>query len=215
MVMRLLRKGGANNRADRTSWHLTQAQADKLINGCRAAMAVGMGMNRFVTISWESSGLDPKQSVAATGDWIKCARDWLRERGFQAAWLWTQERGPVLGAHCHILLHVPLELAPLFRGKPSQWAKRIIARRGGAYKAKTVLTRQIANGKACRGNSAAYEALIMGRLHYVLKCAPAAFEGPSGMRTWAYKPWGQKSLVYGKRAGVWQHRSRARKIKVC
>lgn len=209
----VLRKGGANNRADRTSWHLTEKQARDLINGCRAAMTLGMGMNRFVTISWQLSGLDPRQSVAATGDWIKCARDWLRDRGYRTAWVWTQESGPKLGAHCHILLHVPPELAPLFRSKPTQWAKQIIARGRGAYKAKTVLTRIVANGKACNGQTEAYEALVMGRLHYLLKSAPAAFEEPSGMIQWAYKPWGQECLVYGKRAGVWQHRS-VRKIKV-
>ena len=213
LANRLLRRGGANNRADRKSWQLTERQAAKLIDGCRRAHADGMGMNRFITVSWEPAGLAARESVAATGDWIRLAREWLRQRGYPAAWVWTQENGPRLGAHCHILLHVPPDLAPLFRGKPSQWARQVIQSRGGAYKAGTVLSRKIATGRACNGQSAAYQALVMGRLHYLLKCTPAAFEGPLGMVPWRYKPWGQQCLVYGKRAGVWQHRT-ARKIKV-
>lgn len=209
----LLRKGGANNRADRKSLRLTGQQAAKVIDGCMAAQSHGLWLNRFITISWEPAGLTAQESVAATGEWIALARDWLRQRGYPAAWVWTQERGAKLGAHCHILLHVPPELAPLFSGRPSRWARQVIERRTGAYKAGTVLTRKIAAGRACRGDTPAYEALYMGRLHYLLKCTPAALEMPLGMYGWGHIDWGQECLVYGKRAGVWQHQS-VRKIKV-
>lgn len=206
-----LRKGGANNRADRKSWALTEYQARRLIEACEASLDAGLGMNRFVTVSWGLAGLSPRESVAATGEWIRLAREWLRERGSLCAWVWVQECGPKLGAHCHILIHVPDALAPLFSGKPRQWATQIITRRGGQYAPKTVLTRKVGAGNAAGALPEAYEAALMGRLHYLLKCAPANLERPLGMAGWGHIAWGQSCPVYGKRAAVWQHREKGRR----
>lgn len=203
-----LRRGGANNSANRTSQLLTEYQARRLIGGCKAAYDAGLGMNRFVTISWGLAGLSPQESVAATGEWIRLAREWLRDRGTPCAWVWVQECGPKLGAHCHILIHVPDNLAPLFSGKPRQWAAHIIARRGGRYASGTILTRKIAGSSADQALPEAFEAALMGRLHYLLKGTPARLERPLGMTKWGHVPWGQSCLVYGKRAAVWQHRTR-------
>lgn len=178
-----------------------------LIDATQNALDRGVGFNRFVTISWELAGIDPRDSVAATGEWIRHARDWLYRYEVPLAWVWTQERGPKLGAHCHILMHVPIELSPLFGSKPRQWARKVIERRGGLYAAGTLFTRKVSLGDSPESHPEAFDASVMGRLHYLLKCTPARLEGELGMIGRGHKPWGQSALVYGKRAAVWQDRT--------
>ena len=205
---RWLPRGGARLNAHRQTWHLTEHDCRKVIASAEAAWAAGTPFNRFVTISWEPCGIDPRQAVKATGDWIKLARDWITARGYRMPWCWVQETGPVLGAHCHILMHVPPELAPLFSGRPERWARRVISGRAGSYVRGTMRTRQVTMGNASDRSPEAYRAALMGRLHYMLKCAPAGLRVELDLTGWGHVPWGQRCLVFGKRAGVWQPRSK-------
>lgn len=158
-------------------------------------------MNRFITIAWGKGGIDAKASVVATGEFVKRARDWLAAHGYAMPWAWVQERGDKFGQHCHLLLHIDQALDELFRPMPLRWVKDILP---GPYVAATLQCQKLSAARAAQNNPAAYEAQLLGKLHYMLKCAPASLEEPLGMNGWAYKPWGQSSLVYGKRAGVWQ-----------
>jgi hypothetical protein len=134
--------------------------------------------NRFITLAWELGGIAPDRSVGATGDFIKLAREWMNERHYPMPWAGVQERGPKLGAHCHILLHVPLDVAPLFSPMPKRWARKLL---GGKYFKGVVDTTKLSLADAPHALPAAYEAEVLGRVHYMLKCAPAALEGPLGM----------------------------------
>jgi len=200
-VKPLLPRGGARNRKDRQSLHLTGAQCRMLIGASEAALVKGWPFNRFITGAWQVGGIDARESVAATGALIALAREWMRERGYSMPWVWVQETGRIKGAHCHILLHVPPALAPLFRGKPRQWARKII---GGGYVAGVIDSRRFQFGHSIDLFPNSYEAELLGRLHYMMKCAPAEQEGVLGMTGAGHADWGQSGLVYGKRAAAWQ-----------
>jgi hypothetical protein len=116
----------------------------------------------------------------------------------------VQEWGPVNLAHCHILMHVPPVIAPLFRSKPRRWAKAAIAKRGGVYAAGTTDCQKIRCSEHPERYADAYRAEVLAKVHYMLKCAPAELETRLGMVRQGTKPWGQSCPVYGKRAAVWQ-----------
>ena len=204
-----LKRGGARRRAGQRSMLLTEVQCRNLIGGTEVAWAAGLPFNRFITLAWELGGIAPNQCLAATGDFITLAREWMRERDHPMPWAWVQEWGNKFGAHCHILLHVPPDLAPLFRVMPRRWACKVL---GGCYVAGVVDSEKLSSAGAFHALPAAYEAQVMGKVHYMLKCAPAALEAPLGMVGRGHRDWGQSCPVYGKRAGVWQGWRRHLKI---
>ena len=103
------------------------------------------------------------------------------------------------GAHCHILLHVPQELDPLFRPMPRRWVSKVLDGRyvHGVLQSQSLRTRRVTGS-----NPASYEAELMGKLHYMLKCAPAVLEGDLGMAAWGHVDWGGSCLTFGKRAAA-------------
>jgi hypothetical protein len=208
-----LKRGGARNRRDRTSLHLAEHDCRKVIASAEAAWAAGMPYNRWITILWERGGIDPRDNAKATGAFIGFAREWLRARGHRLAWCWVQEHGERNGAHCHILLHVPPELDPLFRKMPLRWVKRIL---GGQYVKRALLAKRLSLASCARADNAigipeAYYVQLMGKVHYMLKCAPAVLELDLGLHRFSHAEWGQSCLIYGKRAGVWQQRRTVRR----
>ncbi|NMW32045.1 hypothetical protein HKD42_08225 [Altererythrobacter sp. RZ02] len=161
-----------------------------------------MPLNRFITIAWGKSGIDGKRSVAATGQFVTRAREWLRGHGHAMPWVWVQETGDVFGQHCHLLLHVDRSMKDLFGPMPLRWVKAILPER---YVAKTLDTQTLPAARSAASNPLAYEAQLLGKLHYMMKTAPASLEEPLGMAGRGHKPWGQSCPVYGKRAAVWQN----------
>ena len=198
-----LKRGGARNNAERQSWTLTERDCRKLIAASRAALAAGLPFNRFITCLWERGGIDRKASVRATGLFVRLAREWLGARGSAMPWVWVQEWGEVNGAHCHILLHVPQELDPLFRPMPRRWASKVL---GGRYVHKVIKRDRLRFRRVTGSNPAAYEAELMGKLHYMLKCTSVALEGDLDMAGRGHVDWGQSCLIYGKRAAAWQRK---------
>jgi hypothetical protein len=201
---RTLRRGGARIRADRQSEQLTARHCRNLIAAAGIAWAAGTPFNRFATIAFGKSGIDARDCVAATGDWIKLAREWFSAQGLPMPWAWVQEWGQVNFAHSHILFHVPPALAPLFRGKARHWAAKVIAKRGGTYAKGTTDCQKIRSSENPDFYPSAYRAALAFKVHYMLKCAPARLEAELGMVWRGPEPWGQSSPVYGKRAAVWQ-----------
>lgn len=199
-----LRRGGAHNRANRSTKQLTEQQCRKLIAAAGVAWAAGTPFNRFATIAFGKSGIDARSGVAATGDFIKLARDWFATHGLPMPWAWVQEWGPVNLAHCHILFHVPPALAPLFKGRPRVWAAKVIAKHGGSYATGTTDCPKIRCSDRPELYPEAYCAALAFKVHYMLKCAPAALEQALGMTGRGPKPWGQSCMVYGKRLAIWQ-----------
>ena len=200
----VLRRGGARNRADRKSWHLTEAKCRCLIEAAGIAWAAGTPFNRFATLAFGKCGIDAPDCVAATGDWIKMARDWLASQGHSMRWAWVQEWGRINKAHCHILFHVPPSIAPLFKRKAQRWARTVIDRRGGTYVAGTTDCQIIRSSDHPESYAAAYHASLAFKVHYMLKCAPADLEVRLGMAGRGMTKWGQSCPVYGKRLAVWQ-----------
>ncbi len=195
----LLKRGGARNRADRTSWQLTERQCRTLLEASFTAWEAGMPFNRFITLACGHGGIDAGDSVRTTGEFVRLAREWMDARGHAMPWAWVQERGDSFGQHAHLLLAVPAELEPLFRPMPLRWTKRLLPQ---GYVAGTLQTQRLQF--AHKANPEAYRAELLGKLHYMLKCAPAALEEPLGMTGWGHVEWGQSCRVIGKRLGAWQ-----------
>ena len=199
-----LRRGGARNRADRQSWQLSERNCRRLIAAAGIAWAAGTPFNRFATLAFGKSGIEARDCVAATGDFIKLAREWFASHDLPMPWAWVQEWGPVNLGHCHILFHVPPALEPLFRGRPKVWAAKVIAKHGGCYAKGTTDCQKIRCSDRPALYPDAYRAALAFKVHYMLKCAPAALETRLGMTGRGPKPWGQSCPVYGKRLAIWQ-----------
>lgn len=197
-VKRSLARGGARNRADRQSRHLTRHQCDKLRDAAERALAAGLPFNRFITILWQRGGVDAANNAAATGAFIKRAADWLDHHGGRLAWAWVQENSRNNGAHVHILLHVPPTLDPLFRVMPSRWAKAILP---GPCLPGTVQTQRVRGAQSLATMPALYCANLDRKLGYMQKGALPAVGAALGLARH-----GEASLVTGKRLGVWQRR---------
>jgi len=165
------------------------------------AWDAGQPLTRFITLAWGLGGIHADKAVWATGQFIDKARDWMRHHGHPMPWVWVQETGDTFGQHAHILLHVPPELNDLFRPMPRRWAKAILP---GGYVSRTVQSQRLAGASAIQANPERYRAALMGKLYYMLKCAPAHLERDLGLYGWGDKPWGQSTRVIGKRAGVSQ-----------
>jgi len=172
-------------------------------------MADGRHLNRFVTIAWGNAGVAAGDSVEATGQFVKRAREWLGGHGSPMPWCWVQEHGGRFGQHCHLLLHVDPTMDALFRPMPLRWVKSILS---GGYSGGTLQCQKLGSARSASRYPEAYHAELLGKVHYMLKTAPEALEDRLGMVGWGHKPWGQSCRVIGKRAGVWQgvsHSSRS------
>lgn len=194
---RLLQRGGSRLRADRSSAQLTERQCWQLIEATWKAEAAGQPFNRFITLLWERGGIDGRDNANLTGRFIKLASDWARQHGYRLKWAWVQEWGSFNGAHVHILLHVPPLFDPIFRPMPLRWAKRLLP---AAYVTGVVECQKVVYA----ANTRAREAEVLGKVHYMLKCAPVAFESKLGMVGRGYVEWGKSCIVTGKRLARWQ-----------
>jgi hypothetical protein len=125
---------------------------------------------------------------------VKLASDWARQHGYRLVWAWVLEWGPVNGAHVHLLLYVPPELNWQFRNMPLRWAKQILP---GRYSKDVVDSKQ-------PDKAIGHRRWLWGKVHYMLKCAPAELEEPLGMTALGPKPWGHNCQTYGKRLAIWQ-----------
>lgn len=149
--------------------------------------------------------MDARDNVQATGHFVKLAGDWMRRKKHKIKWAWVQEYGAKNGAHVHILLHVPDEVAAFFSPMPLKWVKQILP---GAYIADTLQSQIIAYSQSQEHLADAYEAALWGKVHYMLKCAPHDLEARLDMTGLGHVRWGQSGVVYGKRLGIWQERKR-------
>ena len=199
-----LKRAGARNRADKVSWQLGEHDCRKLLDRSFDAWEAGFPLNRFITLAWGLAGIDAAKAVWMTGQFINRAREWMRSHGYPSMpWVWTQECGDTFGQHAHILLHVPAELELLFRPMPRRWVKSLCC---GNYIAGTLQSQRLASAYACEAKPEPYRAMLLGKLSYMMKCAPERLEATLEMTGWGHKGWGQSSRVIGKRAAVWQRR---------
>lgn len=191
-------RGGARNRADRQSSALSLAAAAGLIDATAFALSVGLGFNRFVTIHWAAGGVS--DDLAATARWLKLAGDWIRSCGGQFAYIWIRETGPAKGAHVHILLHLPPDLAAGFNRRQRGWQTACGARWSGKVRYSRPIGRNLRHYAMGEIDGQSYEANLAETLDYVLKGADdAARERLCIVHS---EPGG---VIVGKRCGVSQN----------
>jgi hypothetical protein len=104
-------------RSTRTTDWLTAADVVKLYLAVLRANLQGMTLNYFATISWSTLGLEDDAEIqAATQALFVRLREWSKRKRdvrtghptpIRLAWIWCHERGPKMGMHTHLLMHVP------------------------------------------------------------------------------------------------------------
>lgn len=132
--------GGARNSAARTSIAIKIDAAKSVMLAARQSVRIGLPLNRHVTIHWGLAGIPDTDGMRATAKFLSLARDWLRKRGFDFAWVFTRENGDGKGEHVHILMHVPPHLGVEFGQRQRRWIRNIT---GNKYKTGTILTRRV------------------------------------------------------------------------
>lgn len=150
---RVSRWGGARNSASRTSDALSLEQARGIIEAAQFACAIGLPLNRHVTIHLERAGVPDCEAAAAIGKFLTLVRDWLRKGGElekqsnnsiacganSFAYLWVRENGDAKGSHVHILMHIPA--GRQWNGwRLRRWLTRVT---GSPYRAGIVQTARI------------------------------------------------------------------------
>jgi len=115
------RRGGARNSAARVSFGVTDAQMENMVAAAAFALAIGLPLNRFITIAWECCGIE--DDLTATMYFLRRAREWLAHQGEGFACVWFREWGPKRRGHVHILLHLPPHLARAFNAMAWRWRK--------------------------------------------------------------------------------------------
>jgi hypothetical protein len=119
----LLRHGGKRKAKGQTRG-LSDSQVKAIIDAGVVSLAVGTPFNRFVTVHWGALGLGDIQAFKATSTLMTFARDWLRDRGVKANWLWVRENDDgdgSKGSHVHWLLYLPETHREAFNGRLRGW----------------------------------------------------------------------------------------------
>lgn len=191
-------RGGARNRRDRASSALSLAAAAGLIDAATFALSAGLGLNRFVTLHWAAGGVT--DDLAATARWLKLVGDWIRACGGRFAYVWVRETGPQKGAHVHILLHLPPDLAAGFNRRQRGWQTSSGARWKARVRYSRPIGRNLRHYALGEVDGQSYEANLAETLDYVLKGGDdTARERLGIVRS---EPGG---VIVGKRCGVSQN----------
>lgn len=216
--------GGKRNSASRVSDALTLKQAENVRDAAQFAAAIGLPLNRHVTIHWEQAGLRDNEVAMATGRFLKLAGDWIAKRARRSAnntagkqrgqnfnipdphclaWAWVRENGDGKGTHVHILLHLPAgkSLGSVQR----RWVSRIS---NGIYRRGTVRTERIGGTTgAAHSSPAAYHANLAEVVGYILKGTAPAAARIMGLER--QEPGGR---IIGRRASTSQNIARAARL---
>lgn len=200
-------RGGARNRSDRESRALSAAHVANLIAAARHAGAIGLPLNRMVTIHWQAAGISLTGMAKATGRFTDLLAKFLARHKSGSALLWTHEGGDRKGGHCHLLAHVPAGLVPEITGRLRGWLRLIS---GQQYRKGVILSRPIGGRLGMEtGNPELHAVNLEAALSYVLKGASAKAAAQFDLAL--LEPGGR---VIGKRCGTSQNiGAKARKAK--
>jgi hypothetical protein len=191
-------RGGARNRADRESHALTAAQIANLRAAERHAAAIGLPFTRMLTIHWEAAGVPLSGMAKATGRFTDLLRKALARHGSETAWVWVHENGDRKGGHCHLLAHVPADLAHVITRRQRGWLKRINLH---SYRARVIYSRPVGGRLGLEvSNPDLLFANSQVALAYILKGADAEAAVQFGLDR--LEPGG---LIIGKRCGTSQN----------
>ena len=94
------------------------------------AVQFRLPLDTSVTVKWKSLGCTSDDEVKKElNAFLKCMRDWLRQRKIPVAWLYSHECGPVDGLHTHLQVYIPGR--PECRRAFRKWAQDWVVRRYG------------------------------------------------------------------------------------
>ena len=200
-------KGGARNRADRTSDALTKAHIANLTAAGRHSRAIGLPFTRMITIHWQAAGAALADMVKATGRFLDLLTKALARHKSKTAWLWTLENGDRKGGHCHLLVHVPAALVSLLTRLQKGWLRRIT---GKAYRKRVIHSKPIGGRLGLEaGNPALHAVNLADAFGYILKGADA-----QAAEKFALTRLEAGGNIIGKRCGTSQNiGAKARKVK--
>ena len=198
-------------------------QALGIMQATQYAAAIGLPLNRHVTIHWERAGILDCRAAAATARFMKLASDWIATRsspleklsrnqlagGSQFAWVWVRENDitgeSFKGSHVHILLHLPADVT--WGGwRVRRWLERISQK---PYRAGIIKTARIRGPvRTAPDNTDVYQANLAAIVGYILKGAcPAAGQALALERLQAGGP------VLGRRASTSQNIGRSARAR--
>ncbi len=202
------KKGGARNRADRTSDALTEAHIANLTSAERHSSFIGLPFTRMITIHWQAAGVTLADMVKATGRFLDLLTKALSRHKSKTAWLWILENGDRKGGHCHLLVHVPAALVSILTRLQKGWLRRISGRK---YVDGVIHSKPIGGRLGLEtGNPELYAINLKVVLAYVCKGAPQSILDAFALQR-EHEPGGN---IIGKRCGVSQNISaKARKSK--
>lgn len=193
--------GGARNSAGRTSDAITLEQAAKLRAAAYRALAIGLPLNRLITIHFGALGILDSDAAAATRRYLKWVGDYVRCHGGRLAHVWQRENDDgdgSKGSHVHILAHIPPGVR--LSGRHRVWTRQLA---DGRFVAGAIRTDRIGGtANAWRTSPNAYCLNLDYTLGYVLKGASAETAQTLGLRRKEQNPaWGVGGVVIGKRGG--------------
>lgn len=96
------------------------ADAESLILAAAYARALGLPLNRAITLAFKANNC-PYHTQVALGLFLKLACDWLRTKGVRAAFIWVIENPSHADEHVHLLIHVPKYLCRDFSRLQRRW----------------------------------------------------------------------------------------------
>lgn len=137
--------GGARNRSDRTSDHLTIKQVENIIGAAGFANEIGLALNRMLTIHWQQAGLVVDDIVKATGRFCDLLAKALGRHRHETAIIWVQENGfrkcgGPKGGHIHLLAHIPAAMVKRIDRLKFGWLRSIT---GQSYTKGVILSRPV------------------------------------------------------------------------
>lgn len=192
--------GGARNRADRVSWHLSQGQAVKLIEAASNAELNRLRFNRHWTVHYERAGIAESDGARFIGHLLKLASAQARRDGGQMAAIWVRENGEGKGGHVHIMLHLPA--GTHLRNRTRRW----IVAAGGKYRARVSRVNSIGGRLSFAElggdpmSDQHYRANAEAVLRYLLKYGNVGAGEALGLARF-----GEAGKVIGKRCGFTQN----------
>jgi hypothetical protein len=166
-----------------------------LIAAAHRAVAIGLPLNRWITIHFSKMGLTDADGAAATGAYLKLLSDHIRAKGGRTAWAYAREndvRGKKKGSHVHILAHVPsgIDLGRMHK----RWCRRIGRR---PYRGGMIHTERVAGAaNAWRTSPDHYWVNLWTVLGYALKGV-----NEQTARALGLEQWNKGGTITGKRCG--------------
>ena len=114
-------RGGARNRADRTSDTLSDEQALELIDATTFAITKSCAFQSHWTVHYGLAGIEPEDGARFVGKLLDLVSKQARREGGQLTAIWVRERASGKGEHVHIMLHLPDTMD--LRNRTNRWIK--------------------------------------------------------------------------------------------